>query len=125
MKHKRSSQNPEINCHYVHRFIIMPNLFYIPEMFALKQGNNWDALYNTLVRRLKIRVVAYMYFFVITVKICASCKTRRTPLWRDSEDGTPLCNACGIRYVQPFCSLCRIRYYYILGTVLGICNVHV
>ncbi|XP_061469739.1 GATA-type zinc finger protein 1 isoform X2 [Rhineura floridana] len=31
-------------------------------------------------------------------KRCASCKTRKTPLWRDAEDGTPLCNACGIRY---------------------------
>ncbi|KAB5584502.1 hypothetical protein PHYPO_G00108300 [Pangasianodon hypophthalmus] len=31
-------------------------------------------------------------------KICASCCTRKTPLWRDAEDGTPLCNACGIRY---------------------------
>ncbi|XP_041357833.1 GATA-type zinc finger protein 1-like [Gigantopelta aegis] len=31
-------------------------------------------------------------------KACASCSTRRTPLWRDAEDGTPLCNACGIRY---------------------------
>ncbi|XP_015204767.2 GATA-type zinc finger protein 1 [Lepisosteus oculatus] len=31
-------------------------------------------------------------------KICASCDTRKTPLWRDAEDGTPLCNACGIRY---------------------------
>ncbi|KAF5905033.1 GATA-type zinc finger protein 1 isoform X1, partial [Clarias magur] len=29
-------------------------------------------------------------------KICASCCTRKTPLWRDAEDGTPLCNACGI-----------------------------
>ncbi|XP_058381405.1 GATA-type zinc finger protein 1 [Diceros bicornis minor] len=29
---------------------------------------------------------------------CASCSTQRTPLWRDAEDGTPLCNACGIRY---------------------------
>lgn len=28
---------------------------------------------------------------------CASCRTERTPLWRDAEDGTPLCNACGIR----------------------------
>ncbi|XP_054319709.1 GATA-type zinc finger protein 1 isoform X1 [Pongo pygmaeus] len=25
---------------------------------------------------------------------CASCRTQRTPLWRDAEDGTPLCNAC-------------------------------
>ncbi|XP_043086850.1 GATA-type zinc finger protein 1 [Puntigrus tetrazona] len=31
-------------------------------------------------------------------KVCASCRTRKTPLWRDAEDGTPLCNACGIRY---------------------------
>ncbi|XP_028678636.1 GATA-type zinc finger protein 1 [Erpetoichthys calabaricus] len=31
-------------------------------------------------------------------KVCASCSTRKTPLWRDAEDGTPLCNACGIRY---------------------------
>ncbi|XP_062617749.1 uncharacterized protein LOC134279369 [Saccostrea cucullata] len=30
-------------------------------------------------------------------KICASCGTHRTPLWRDADDGTPLCNACGIR----------------------------
>ena len=32
------------------------------------------------------------------VKTCASCKTKKTPLWRDSEDGTPHCNACGIRF---------------------------
>ena len=31
-------------------------------------------------------------------KECASCGTVKTPLWRDAEDGTPLCNACGIRY---------------------------
>ena len=31
-------------------------------------------------------------------KECASCGTHKTPLWRDAEDGTPLCNACGIRY---------------------------
>jgi len=31
-------------------------------------------------------------------KVCASCKTRKTPLWRDADDGTPYCNACGIRY---------------------------
>ena len=43
------------------------------------------------------------------VKICASCKTKKTPLWRDSEDGTPYCNACGIRFKKyriscPICS---------------------
>ncbi|XP_067416723.1 GATA-type zinc finger protein 1 isoform X2 [Emydura macquarii macquarii] len=31
-------------------------------------------------------------------KCCASCQTKKTPLWRIAEDGTPLCNACGIRY---------------------------
>ncbi|GIX66851.1 GATA-type zinc finger protein 1 [Caerostris extrusa] len=31
-------------------------------------------------------------------KHCASCSVKKTPLWRDAEDGTPLCNACGIRY---------------------------
>uniref|UniRef100_A0A8C3DH12 Uncharacterized protein n=1 Tax=Corvus moneduloides TaxID=1196302 RepID=A0A8C3DH12_CORMO len=31
-------------------------------------------------------------------KRCTSCKTRRTPMWRTAEDGTVLCNACGIRY---------------------------
>ncbi|XP_061687051.1 GATA-type zinc finger protein 1 [Syngnathoides biaculeatus] len=31
-------------------------------------------------------------------KVCASCCTTKTPMWRDGEDGTPLCNACGIRY---------------------------
>ncbi|XP_076871893.1 GATA-type zinc finger protein 1 [Brachyhypopomus gauderio] len=34
----------------------------------------------------------------LSKKMCASCCTRKTPLWRDAEDGTPLCNACGIRY---------------------------
>ena len=43
------------------------------------------------------------------VKICASCKTKKTPLWRDAEDGTPYCNACGIRFKKyrvccPICS---------------------
>ncbi|XP_070230915.1 GATA-type zinc finger protein 1 [Bos mutus] len=39
---------------------------------------------------------------------CASCRTERTPLWRDAEDGTPLCNACGIRYKKygTRCSSC-------------------
>ncbi|XP_013380736.1 uncharacterized protein LOC106151859 isoform X2 [Lingula anatina] len=41
-------------------------------------------------------------------KQCASCNTRKTPLWRDAEDGTPLCNACGIRYkkYRLRCSFC-------------------
>ncbi|XP_070562284.1 uncharacterized protein [Ptychodera flava] len=42
------------------------------------------------------------------VKQCESCGTRSTPLWRDAEDGTPLCNACGIRYkkYRVRCSYC-------------------
>ncbi|XP_030051154.1 GATA-type zinc finger protein 1 isoform X2 [Microcaecilia unicolor] len=37
-------------------------------------------------------------FCALRNKCCASCRTEKTPLWRDAEDGTPLCNACGIRY---------------------------
>lgn len=42
-------------------------------------------------------------------KICASCGTRKTPLWRDSDDGIPYCNACGIRYkkYRTRCSSCK------------------
>lgn len=42
------------------------------------------------------------------VKTCASCKTKKTPLWRDSDDGTPYCNACGIRFKKYHvrCSAC-------------------
>lgn len=48
---------------------------------------------------------AYLFVLIATPfspsenKICASCCTTKTPLWRDAEDGTPLCNACGIRWV--------------------------
>ena len=46
---------------------------------------------------------------VLKVKVCASYKTKKTPLWRDAEDGTPYCNACGIRFKKyriccPICS---------------------
>ena len=42
-------------------------------------------------------------------KTCSSCGTKKTPLWRDSEDGIPYCNACGIRYrkYKTSCSVCR------------------
>lgn len=45
---------------------------------------------------------------VLGPRRCASCMTQRTPLWRDAEDGTPLCNACGIRYKKygTRCSSC-------------------
>uniref|UniRef100_A0A4W3JN82 GATA-type domain-containing protein n=1 Tax=Callorhinchus milii TaxID=7868 RepID=A0A4W3JN82_CALMI len=41
-------------------------------------------------------------------KQCASCQTRQTPLWRQTGDGTTLCNACGIRYkkYQTHCDSC-------------------
>ncbi|KAI5061882.1 hypothetical protein GOP47_0022421 [Adiantum capillus-veneris] len=33
------------------------------------------------------------------IRICAQCKTMRTPLWRNGPQGPKsLCNACGIRY---------------------------
>ncbi|KFM78880.1 GATA-type zinc finger protein 1, partial [Stegodyphus mimosarum] len=38
------------------------------------------------------------YYQPLEEKHCASCSAKKTPLWRDAEDGTPLCNACGIRY---------------------------
>ncbi|GFU14679.1 GATA-type zinc finger protein 1 [Nephila pilipes] len=38
------------------------------------------------------------YSTISEEKHCASCSVKKTPLWRDAEDGTPLCNACGIRY---------------------------
>lgn len=38
------------------------------------------------------------YEFVGEGKKCTSCATKSTPLWRAAEDGTQLCNACGIRY---------------------------
>ncbi|KJE92966.1 hypothetical protein CAOG_03836 [Capsaspora owczarzaki ATCC 30864] len=42
-------------------------------------------------------------------KECASCGTRKTPMWRDDADGVPLCNACGIRYKKnkSKCSACN------------------
>ncbi len=42
-------------------------------------------------------------------KTCASCKTKKTPLWRDSEDGISYCNACGIRFkkYRVRCSSCQ------------------
>ncbi|GBO37987.1 hypothetical protein AVEN_206096-1, partial [Araneus ventricosus] len=42
------------------------------------------------------------YPTVTEEKHCASCSVKKTPLWRDAEDGTPLCNACGIRVNQSF-----------------------
>ena len=41
-------------------------------------------------------------------KICASCQSTKSPMWRDTEDGISLCNACGIRYKRyhSICSRC-------------------
>ncbi len=43
-------------------------------------------------------------------KTCYSCHTTKTPLWRDSEDGIPYCNACGIRY-RKYRIRCSKCYY--------------
>lgn len=43
-------------------------------------------------------------------KRCESCKTRKTPYWRDGwESGILLCNACGIRFhkYRKFCESCH------------------
>jgi len=35
------------------------------------------------------------------IKICGTCKTTDTPLWRKGPSGTKtLCNACGIRWIR-------------------------
>jgi hypothetical protein len=42
-------------------------------------------------------------------KICISCKTKKTPYWREGwNKGVSLCNACGIRYqkYKKYCSTC-------------------
>lgn len=42
-------------------------------------------------------------------KCCASCKTKKTPYWRDGwEKSVLLCNACGIRYqkYRKYCMTC-------------------
>ena len=42
------------------------------------------------------------------VKTCVLCKTTKTPLWRDAVDGTPYCNACGIRLRIKLAAFCAI-----------------
>uniref|UniRef100_A0A3B4YLR8 Zinc finger GATA like protein 1 n=1 Tax=Seriola lalandi dorsalis TaxID=1841481 RepID=A0A3B4YLR8_SERLL len=49
-------------------------------------------------RSVDIQDPDFQGMYYIFDKVCASCCTRKTPMWRDAEDGTPLCNACGIRY---------------------------
>ena len=43
------------------------------------------------------------------LKVCASCQSTKSPMWRDTEEGIPLCNACGIRYKRYhfMCPYCR------------------
>ena len=54
--------------------------------YSEDQKENFDDLGCKPARLVKMR------------KECASCGTLKTPLWRDADDGTSLCNACGIRY---------------------------
>ena len=60
-------------------------------------------------------------------KTCLSCHTTKTPLWRDSEDGTPYCNACGIRYRKyrircPVC-YCVPHKDELIASVCSICGL--
>lgn len=63
-----------------------------------------------------------------TKKTCQSCHTTKTPLWRDSEDGTPYCNACGIRYRKyrtrcPSC-FCVPHKDDLITSTCGMCGLH-
>lgn len=44
------------------------------------------------------------------LKVCASCSSTKSPMWRDTEEGIPLCNACGIRYKRYHCMCSYCRY---------------
>ena len=41
-------------------------------------------------------------------KTCVSCGTHRTPIWRDIDENTPLCNTCGISWKKSRirCTVC-------------------
>ena len=90
-KRKRRCSNPEFDCKRSRRRLAsLPGLN--PSIFKLQTSP--ESLFNDGspsdqdLGNAPIQVE----------KECASCGTFNTPLWRDAENGTHLCNACGIRY---------------------------
>ena len=90
-KKKRRCSNPEFDCKTSRRKLASPGLN--PSIFKLQ--NSPDSVFND---RSPSDVDLGMMTPIQVEKECASCGTFKTPLWRDAEDGTHLCNACGIRY---------------------------
>ena len=89
-KKKRRCSNPEFDCKTSRRRLASPGLN--PSVFKLQ--NSPESLFND---RGPLDVDLGTAPIQVE-KECASCGTLKTPLWRDAEDGTHLCNACGIRY---------------------------
>lgn len=89
---KRRCSNPEFECGKPSRQRLSPAGLN-PSIFRLQSSP--DSLLN---ERSSSDVDLGMMTPIQVEKECASCGTLKTPLWRDAEDGTHLCNACGIRY---------------------------
>jgi len=89
-KKKRRCSNPEFDCKTSRRRLSSPGLN--PSVFKLQ--NSPESLYND-GSPLDVDLGTAP---IQVEKECASCGTFKTPLWRDAEDATHLCNACGIRY---------------------------
>ena len=90
-KKKRRCSNPEFDCKTSRRRLASPGLN--PSVFKLQ--NSPESLFNDGGSPLDVDLGTAP---IQVEKECASCGTFKTPLWRDAEDGTHLCNACGIRY---------------------------
>lgn len=91
-KKKRRYSKPEFDCKTSRRRLASPGLN--PSIFKLQSSP--DSIINdeSPTADVDLGVMAPIQ----VEKECASCGTFKTPLWRDAEDGTHLCNACGIRY---------------------------
>ncbi|XP_068753148.1 uncharacterized protein [Montipora capricornis] len=129
---KRRCSNPEFDCGKPSRQRLAPSGLN-PSIFKLQ--NSPDSLFND---RSPSDVDLGLMTPIQVEKECASCGTFKTPLWRDAEDGTHLCNACGIRYKKyrirclrcwyipkkeekalPCCTSCGHTYKITLGRKVG------